>query len=300
MERVLTADEKIRRAEEIYARRNSQRARTTVAKVNVNEKRDFKLFKRIFLQVTICALIYIIFYLIHTTNYVFSDDVINKTKEILSYDINFNEIYTQISGIFNFVHSEEKTNVEENNIEPSNENNIENSEVSSDDVSNGEDKLEEGTLGVVDVKDDENKSTMTQEELDVQEIKQKCSFVQPLKGTITSEFGEREVTAKEVTPEHYGIDIAAKSGTKISSAMDGKVIVASSNSEYGNFIKILKDDVMTVYAHCKKLMVKEGDIVKKGDVIATVGSTGNSTGPHLHFEIRLSDRFVNPKSIIEF
>ena len=82
--------------------------------------------------------------------------------------------------------------------------------------------------------------------------------------------------------------------------MDGKVIVASSNSEYGNFIKILKDDVMTVYAHCKKLMVKEGDIVKKGDVIATVGSTGNSTGPHLHFEIRLSDRFVNPKSIIEF
>ena len=57
---------------------------------------------------------------------------------------------------------------------------------------------------------------------------------------------------------------------------------------------------MTVYAHCKKLKTEKGKNIKKGDVIATVGSTGNSTGPHLHFEIRLSDRYINPRYVIDF
>ena len=270
MERALTPDEKIRRAEEIYARRNSQRERTTVAKVNVNDKNDLKLFKRIFLQITICVLIYIIFYLIQTTNYVFSDEVLTKTREILTYDINFNNIYNQIINTFN-LHSKTENETEYNNIENDETNQEEN--INENEDNTVENKLEEGTLSVTDVKDSDDESTASQMDLDVQEIKQKCSFVQPLKGVVTSEFGEREVTAKEVTPEHYGIDIAANEGTNIVSAMDGKVTVASYNSEYGNFIKIVKDDVMTVYAHCKKLLVETGDNIKQGDVIATVGST---------------------------
>lgn len=280
MEKILTADEKIRRAEEIYARRNSQRTRATVAKVNVTDKNDFKLFKRIFLQIIICVLIYIIFYLIQTTNYVFSDSFINKTRDILSYDINFNNIYNQIISAFN-VHNQIENEADENDAQ---EENVINNDISQneEDIKEEEEEdenkdidnqLEEGTLSVTDVTDEEDKSTVSQMDLDVEEIKQKCSFVQPLKGTVTSEFGEREVTSKEITPEHYGIDIAANNGTKIVSAMDGEVIVASYNSEYGNFIKIVKNDVMTVYAHCKKLLVKVGDKVSKGDVIATVGST---------------------------
>ena len=58
--------------------------------------------------------------------------------------------------------------------------------------------------------------------------------------------------------------------------------------------------MITVYAHCEKLKVSKDDNIKKGDVIATVGSTGNSTGPHLHFEIRLSNRYIDPRFIIEF
>ena len=103
-----------------------------------------------------------------------------------------------------------------------------------------------------------------------------------------------------MSTNHKGIDIAAKVGKKIKSATDGQVKEASYNSEYGNYIKIKNKNVLTVYAHCKKLKVSKGKIVKKGDVIATVGSTGKSTGPHLHFEIRLSGRYINPRYVIEF
>ena len=103
-----------------------------------------------------------------------------------------------------------------------------------------------------------------------------------------------------MTSNHKGIDIATKNGTKIRASIDGQVEEASKNSQYGNFIKIKKDDILTVYAHCKKLKVKKGDTVKKGDVIATVGSTGVATGPHLHFEIRLNNRYINPELIIQF
>jgi len=68
----------------------------------------------------------------------------------------------------------------------------------------------------------------------------------------------------------------------------------------GNHIKILNDDVMTLYAHCKTIYVKEGDIIKQGQAIAQVGATGNVTGPHLHFEIRKDNRYVNPDLLIEF
>ncbi len=103
-----------------------------------------------------------------------------------------------------------------------------------------------------------------------------------------------------MTADHKGIDIASKEGTKIKAAISGQVEEADKNNDYGNYIKIKQGDVLTVYAHCKKLKVSKGDAVNKGDVIATVGSTGKSTGPHLHFEIRLSDRYINPQLVIQF
>lgn len=135
---------------------------------------------------------------------------------------------------------------------------------------------------------------------DAKEAKKACAFQIPLKGRISSEFGARESTSPIVSTNHKGIDIAARSGTKIRAAIDGQVEVAASNSEYGNFIKITNGKVMTVYAHCKSLKVKQGKKVKKGDVIALVGSTGKSTGPHLHFEIRWNGRYINPRYIIKF
>jgi len=68
----------------------------------------------------------------------------------------------------------------------------------------------------------------------------------------------------------------------------------------GNHIKILNNDVMTLYAHCKTIYVKEGEIVNQGQAIAEVGATGNVTGPHLHFEVRKDNRYVDPDLLIGF
>ena len=73
----------------------------------------------------------------------------------------------------------------------------------------------------------------------------------------------------------------------------------SGEGDYGNHLKIQIGEISIVYAHCNALYVKQGDKVEQGQEIAEVGSTGNSTGPHLHFEIRVSERTIDPQSILE-
>jgi murein DD-endopeptidase MepM/ murein hydrolase activator NlpD len=135
---------------------------------------------------------------------------------------------------------------------------------------------------------------------DSEYIKENYKFDYPLKGEITSRFGVRESTNPIVTPYHSGIDIAADTGTKIKAALSGKVIKASYEGAYGKHVVIQHDDLTITYAHCSSLKVKEGQNVKQGDIIGLVGSTGLSTGPHLHFEIRLDGRIVNPDDILKF
>lgn len=121
MERVLSQDERIRRAEEIYARRQNIRERTRNATVNVSEPRNFKLFKRIILQAVICVLIYFIFYLVNTTNYSFSETALNKTDELISEEIDFygilSECFNTINSFFKNLQSELNNNIIENSID---------------------------------------------------------------------------------------------------------------------------------------------------------------------------------------
>ncbi len=120
----------------------------------------------------------------------------------------------------------------------------------------------------------------------------------PFKATITSCFGVRQSENPIVTPYHSGTDLAADKGTNIYASLDGTVTVATTDEAYGKYIMIKTDDVITLYAHCSELKVKQNQKVKKGDVIAKVGSTGWATGPHLHFEIRLNGRLVNPSDVL--
>ena len=82
--------------------------------------------------------------------------------------------------------------------------------------------------------------------------------------------------------------------------MDGVAELVSEEGSYGKHIKLVNGEVATLYAHCSKLYIKEGEEVRQGQPIAEVGSTGNATGPHLHFEIMRNNEYINPEDILEF
>lgn len=120
--------------------------------------------------------------------------------------------------------------------------------------------------------------------------------VTPVNGHITSRYGSREAIRDHT---HQGLDIATKTGTPIKAAADGTVTFSDEQGGYGNLIIINHGNgIQTYYGHCSKLYAKEGQKVNAGDVIAAVGSTGNSTGPHLHFEIRQNGKYVNPTNYL--
>ena len=95
---------------------------------------------------------------------------------------------------------------------------------------------------------------------------------------------------------HNGLDIAADTGSDIAAAYDGTVTAAGYSSSYGYYIIVThSENVQTLYAHCSRLIAAEGNIVKKGETVAKVGSTGRSTGPHVHFEIRVGGYRIDPE-----
>ena len=119
---------------------------------------------------------------------------------------------------------------------------------------------------------------------------------------VTSNYGTRIHPITKVEKKHTGIDFGAPSGTSIYAAESGVVILSEYWSGYGNCIIIDHGNgLWTLYGHIKNggLLVKEGDSVKRGETIAKVGSTGNSTGPHLHFEVRKNEVPVNPSSYLQ-
>ncbi len=112
-------------------------------------------------------------------------------------------------------------------------------------------------------------------------------MIWPVKGRISSYQGWRVHPILRKKKYHSGMDIAAPTGTPIAAADSGVVIFSGRNGGYGNMIALDHgNEISTVYGHCSELLVSKGQMVSKGDIIAKVGSTGFSTGPHLHFEVR--------------
>lgn len=113
--------------------------------------------------------------------------------------------------------------------------------------------------------------------------------------TMSSGYGYRRDPVYGSTKFHAGLDFAAKSGTPVYATGDGTVEAADRRSGYGNCIDISHGyNYVTRYAHLSEILVKAGDAVKRGDLIGRVGSTGKSTGPHLHYEVRFKDEPQNP------
>lgn len=121
----------------------------------------------------------------------------------------------------------------------------------------------------------------------------------PASGRITSGFGSRKSPTKGASTYHNGIDIGAPTGSAIVAAASGEVVTATYSGSAGNYIMISHGGgIYTLYMHCSKLNVSVGQQVKAGQTIGKVGSTGYSTGPHLHFGIRAGGSYLNPSKYV--
>ncbi len=121
----------------------------------------------------------------------------------------------------------------------------------------------------------------------------------PERSYISSYFGYREAPTKDAQTYHRGIDIPANTGTPVRAALSGTVVAATYEYSSGNFVKIDHGNgLYTVYCHASELLCKVGDEVKKGQTIMYVGTTGVSTGPHLHFGVILNSKYVDPLEYI--
>ena len=224
MERVASVEEKIRRAEEIYEKRKQENVRP-VATVNVNDKKDIKLLKKMLIQMLICVSIYLIIYTIQNNNYVFSQDFISKINELISYDTNFMELYNNAKNyIMNLTDANREIIPPEESIGGAEENVI----AEEKNIDDNQEKINEEINSV---------QNMSQEEQDINSIKNTTTFIKPVVGVISSKYGQRDTATGSVPKNHTGTDIAANMGTKIIAATDGEVVLASEEGDYRKAFK---------------------------------------------------------------
>ena len=292
MEKVLSREERIRKAEEIYKRRleNNKTYKEKYNKIPEYNIESIKIrtLRKVLVQTFACIAIYLVLYVIENTDIMFSDNIKNNINNFLAYDVSISAIYEKLNTFWNntvkgfFNKDEEK---DELNKEEQNQQTV--------------DKIQENTeqVNLETVVDEISEAPKTQEEMDIDFIRNNYNIIWPLNGVITSKFGNRTPT-DIVSSNHKGIDIGADTGTDIKAAMDGIVTIASTEGDYGKHLQINNNSVSTLYAHCSKLCATIGSYIKQGEKIAEVGSTGKATGPHLHFEIRIEDRAIDPELIL--
>ena len=277
MERILNDSEKIRRAEEIYYRRNHRNVSISRAQEKTSKQKTY-LGSKILLEMLILLLSATVVFAVKNKDYIFTEEFLGSCAQ---YNVNLTE---KLDGVMAFFVDDTDSN-----------------EVFINNTENTVSTNAEDSTQVVETPAEQTQTQTSQNIItDSESLKNNYSFIKPIEGIVTSGFGARESVNPNVTSNHTGIDIATTSGTHIKSAISGIVVQVSSEGDYGNHVKICKDNVTTLYAHCEEIFVSEGQEIVQGQEIASVGSTGNSTGPHLHFEIRIDDIPINPAEIIQF
>jgi murein DD-endopeptidase MepM/ murein hydrolase activator NlpD len=294
MEKTLNENEKIRKAEEIAYRRNY----IGEPKTSLENHHKTYLGSKILLELLIIFNIVVCVYCIQNRNEIFKEEFLASIN-FEKFDIKSKaiEFYNSLISPKNDVFIENSQETDTSNAEENT--NDQSSEENSQDTQEVQDNQEQ--IGGLSEAETQNLESIVQEEkTDSTQIQELYELQKPISGTVTSSFGTRESSNAKISGYHTGTDIAANSGTEIYSAISGTVSLVSNYGDYGNHLKIENGDLVTLYAHCSKILVNEGDTIEKGQVIAKVGSTGNSTGPHLHFEFIYQGRYVNPQEIFEF
>lgn len=315
----MSQEERIRKAEEIYYRRKAQGVRVSTSSVNAGKANKVSLGKKMVIQILVCLVIYCAFWFMQGKTDIVSQNLLNNTRQILNYDINLVKLYNDSLAYFNSnfnniiknnineVSQPDENTFQGNEVIQQNENSLQSNETQQSvesqlqqnevieeltDVSNG---IGGGNEDITVVENQDK----TQMEIDAEYVKQNCNLIIPVQGYVTSRFGNREPT-EIISAFHQGIDIGAVIGTPIHAAMEGTVVASSLAGDYGNHIKIQNGDILTVYAHCSELNVSVGEYVSQNQIIGKVGNTGKVTGPHLHFEIRRQNRYIDPDMILNF
>ena len=131
-------------------------------------------------------------------------------------------------------------------------------------------------------------------------LKPDLNFIKPVKGVISSRYGKKRFINDQPRSPHLALDIAAEEGTKIISPSKGLVILIGDFFYSGNFVVIDHGfGLVSSYSHMSKIIVKENELIEKGQKIGEVGSTGRVTGPHLHWTVYLNKVKINPESLIQ-
>lgn len=250
-----------------------------------------KYWSKFIIQTIISAVILVAFLYCRSVNAITTSAFWEKTTAILENDISVEDMKNGIEKGMEYVkiivpkilESEEIKNQEtlnENqNANDSSENNTDITEQTENDKT-------------YDTKD------MTQEEKDIYDILKVMTVLRPVNGEISSSFGDRIDPVTKKAGVHTGTDYAVAVGTQVKSAITGTVVeVKKNNASFGNFVRVKNSDIVTTYAHCSTIKVKEGDKVKQGDIVALSGNTGKTSGPHLHFEVSKDGRLINPEKL---
>lgn len=300
----------------------------------VPSKEETKLAEIVIKQLIVAVAIFLLVILVKSINTPVTNFLSDKARLLVSSNINFDDIYKSIDATVNKISNDvtgQGKKEDDTSTDKSNTQDIQTADTNPQSaVQEPEDTYVEPETKIIDYsnydeKDSANagsnksgtgttdsaKKGTTSDSINndtdstaykkaVEFIKSKYTLLIPVNGAVTSPFGERVDPIKNVEGSHRGVDIAANKGTAIKAALDGTVIVAGVDDVYGNYIKIdHSNGVVTLYAHCSKLLVKKGQKIKKGAVIANVGDTGAAIGPHLHFEVVKDDRPLNPLEFIK-
>lgn len=225
MERTLSQEERIRRAEELYYRRRNAVSAPRTREITVNPKKNYKLLKKIIVQVVVCIGIYLAIYNLQSKSDNLSIDSINYLKSTMSYDVNLEEYWNKIKDyLYSFMPLEENKNEQNENMASGETLGVSDENVEANEIQ--EPPVEEKT------QDSEETSSVSQMEQDANYIKSNFSLIKPITGTITSRFGLRNPTTPTVPKYHTGIDIAVPEGTVYVAAMEGTVELVSSQGDY--------------------------------------------------------------------
>lgn len=261
-----------------------------ITKIKAKSKTDY-LIRLILLQCALCTLIVSGVFVASKISPSAFEKIRNNYMEIIQKDMSAGEIVEQLKGAAEYVFLPEKgVAVLSDNVA------VESYEVTSDET--GE------TVAVGEIVEGSGGG-----DIEVREAAEGTSFapyfvsVDPVlpveNGRITSRFGYRTNPVSGKYGFHTGLDLAAAEGTPVSASFYGKIIETGNSDVWGKYILMEHSDgLLTYYCHLSEIYVNEGTVIRQGETIGLVGSTGWSTGPHLHFEVRINGIRVNPETVL--